>query len=332
MRSSKAMNSYRFVTYQLRLMLSRNESTAPKILPERGSAAWLRKTNMYAVMGITGQVGGQVADALLEAGQQVRAILRDETRAALWIGRGCEVVRATVDDADTLANAFRNTEGVFLMIPPDYDPAPGFPAIRKAIAAVRAAVDVARPGKLVFLSTVGAQVDTLSLLNNSRLMESALRELPLPTAFIRAGWFMENASWDVAAAREGLIPTYLQPLDHPIPMVATVDIARTIANAIQDRWQGHRVIELEGPRRYSALDIASGFADALGHPVRTEPVPRDTWEHIFRTQGMQNPEPRMRMLDGFNEGWIDFEGGEAGSLKAPTTLETVLRQLIERTP
>src|ERR1700761_6114976 len=106
---------------------------------------------MYAVMGITGQVGGQVANALLEAGQQVRAIVRDETRAAHWIGRGCEVVRATVDDADALTNAFRNTEGVFLMIPPDYDPAPGFPAIRKAIAAVRSAVDVARPGKLVFL-------------------------------------------------------------------------------------------------------------------------------------------------------------------------------------
>jgi hypothetical protein len=34
------------------------------------------------------------------------------------------------------------------------------------------------------------------------------------------------------------------------------------------------------------------------------------------------------MLDGFNEGWIEFESGEAGSVKGPTTLESVLKKLI----
>jgi hypothetical protein len=29
----------------------------------------------------------------------------------------------------------------------------------------------------------------------------------------------------------------------------------------------------------------------------------------------QNPLPRMQMLDGFNEGWIEFESGEAGCAK-----------------
>ena len=45
---------------------------------------------------------------------------------------------------------------------------------------------------------------------------------------------------------------------------------------------------------------------------------------------MKNPEPRIQMLDGFNEGWIEFEGGEAGSRKGKTALESVLRALIER--
>ena len=287
---------------------------------------------MYAVMGVTGQVGGQVANALLASGQTVRAILRDATKAGRWIERGCEVALATANDADALAAAFAGVDGVFLMIPPDYDPAPGFPGIQRIIDAVHRAVNVARPGKLVFLSTVGAQVEAFSLLNNSRMVEAALRELSIPVTFVRAGWFMENAAWDVAAAREGLIPSFLQPLDHAIPMVATADIARTVAAALQDAWQGRRIIELEGPRRYSALDIASGFAAALGRPVSTEPVPRDTWKNLFHTQGMQNPDPRMRMLDGFNEGWIDFEHGEAGSLKAATTLESVLRDLIQRFP
>jgi hypothetical protein len=45
---------------------------------------------------------------------------------------------------------------------------------------------------------------------------------------------------------------------------------------------------------------------------------------------MKNPIPRIRMLDGFNEGWIDFERGEAASQKGIVPLETVLKGLIER--
>jgi hypothetical protein len=43
---------------------------------------------------------------------------------------------------------------------------------------------------------------------------------------------------------------------------------------------------------------------------------------------MKNPEPRIQMLDGFNEGWIEFEG--KGVRKGNVALETVLRALVER--
>jgi len=36
------------------------------------------------------------------------------------------------------------------------------------------------------------------------------------------------------------------------------------------------------------------------------------------------------MLDGFNEGWIEFDGAEAGYRKGKVALETVLQALIER--
>jgi hypothetical protein len=61
-----------------------------------------------------------------------------------------------------------------------------------------------------------------------------------------------------------------------------------------------------------------------------EAVPRETWEPLFRSQGMKNPGPRIRMLDGFNEGWIEFEGGEAGSRKGNVAVGAVLKTLIER--
>jgi hypothetical protein len=47
-----------------------------------------------------------------------------------------------------------------------------------------------------------------------------------------------------------------------------------------------------------------------------EAVPRDTWEGPFASQGTKNPTPRAQMLDGFNEGWIEFENGEQARSKA----------------
>jgi hypothetical protein len=59
-------------------------------------------------------------------------------------------------------------------------------------------------------------------------------------------------------------------------------------------------------------------------------VPRATWEALFKSQGMKNPEPRAQMLDGFNEGWIDFEGDASSTRKGTVSLDTVLQALIAR--
>jgi NAD(P)H dehydrogenase (quinone) len=124
--------------------------------------------------------------------------------------------------------------------------------------------------------------------------------------------------------------SFLQPLDKPVPMVATADVGREAPKPLQESWTGRRVVELEGPRRVTPNEVATTFAEVLGRRVSMDDVPRETWEQLFRSQGMKNPAPRIRMLDGFNEGWIDFEHGEAGSLKGNVALETVLKTLIER--
>jgi NAD(P)H dehydrogenase (quinone) len=95
------------------------------------------------------------------------------------------------------------------------------------------------------------------------------------------------ASGDVQVAKVGVIPSFMQPLDHPIPMVATADVGQVAADLLRESWTGLSIIELEGPRRYSANDIAAGFAEALRPPVRTTSA-RDTWEVPFRSQGLSN--------------------------------------------
>jgi NAD(P)H dehydrogenase (quinone) len=252
---------------------------------------------MFAITGVTGKVGGAVARSLLAQGQKVRAVVRDAEKGRSWSAQGCDIAIASVEHAAGLAKAFQGAEGVFLMTPPNFDPEPGFPQTHKAAAAIRHAIETTRPGKVVFLSTVGAHVAEPNLLNNSKITEEMLRTTSVPIALLRAAWFMENASWDVE-------------------------------ELLNETWMGVRVIELEGPRRYSANDLVAGFSAALERPVRAEAVPRDQWETLFRSQGMKNPMPRIQMIDGFNEGWIDFESGEANSRKERTTLEAVLRSLV----
>jgi NAD(P)H dehydrogenase (quinone) len=284
--------------------------------------------NMFAVTGITGKVGSQVARTLLAQGQTVRAVVRDRTKGDEWAALGCEVSVANIGDEDALIEAFRGVEGVFLMTPPNYDPEPGFPDTQRNAAAIRAAIEKSRPAKVVFLSTVGAQVAEPNLLNNSGMTEAMLRTVPVPVAFLRAAWFMENASWDIESARSGVVHSFLQPLDHRIPMVATEDIAQTAVELLGESWKGVRIVELEGPERYSSDDVAAALASALRTPVRNEIVPRSTWEELFRSQGMKNPLARMRMVDGFNEGWIDFESGPQGSRKGSITLQVALQTLV----
>jgi uncharacterized protein YbjT (DUF2867 family) len=236
-----------------------------------------------------------------------------------------------MEDAASLTAAFEGATGVFVLPPSEFDPEPGFPEARAVIDAVSTALVKARPEKVVCLSTIGAQAQESNLLTQRTLMEQALREMPMPVTFLRPGWFMENAAWDVASARDdGVIASYLQPLDKPVPMVATADVGRVAAELLQQTWSGVRIVELEGPRRVSPNDLASAFARVLDRPVRAEVVDRQTWEALFRSQGMKYPLPRMRMLDGFNEGWIDFETHLDDIARGDVELDTVLGELVSR--
>jgi uncharacterized protein YbjT (DUF2867 family) len=286
---------------------------------------------MYAITGITGNVGGAMARALLSAGKSVRAVVRDAAKGREWAGQGCEVAVASMEDAGALAAAFLGTEGVFVLPPPEFDPAPGFPEGRSIISAVKRALETSKPKQVVCLSTIGAQATRTNLLTLRTLMEEALRELSLPVTFLRPGWFMENFAWDMPSARDrGVIASFLQPLDKSVPVIATADVGRVAAELIQQHWTDARVVELEATRRVTPLEVGATFARLLGRSVAVEAVPRETWDALLRSQGMKNPEPRIRMLDGFNEGWIEFEGGQAHSLKGSVTLDTVLAGLLSR--
>jgi NAD(P)H dehydrogenase (quinone) len=285
---------------------------------------------MFAVTGITGKVGAAVARSLLAADQPVRAVMRDRSKSAPWARLGCDIAIAELEDTGALTTAFEGTAGVFAMLPPVFDPSPGFPESTPLINSLSAALARARPSKAVVLSTIGADSPHPNLLNVLGQLEKVLGSLPMPLTFLRAAWFMENAAWDIASARSGLIQSYLQPLDRAVPMISTEDVGRAAAVLLQERWEGKRVVELESAQRVSPHDLAAAFAEVLGTPVRVEAVPRGQWESGFRAQGMKNPMPRIQMIDGFNAGWIDFPDRGAHARKGAIDIKQAIATLIQR--
>jgi uncharacterized protein YbjT (DUF2867 family) len=114
-------------------------------------------------------------------------------------------------------------------------------------------------------------------------------------------------------------------------MVATADIGRVIADTLVQQWQGRRVIEIEGPRRYTQHEIAALLGAAVGREVQAQAVPREQWEALFQSQGTARPMPRIEMIDGFNSGWIEFE--EAGvneRVIGTTPYEVVFGELVKQ--
>jgi uncharacterized protein YbjT (DUF2867 family) len=121
-------------------------------------------------------------------------------------------------------------------------------------------------------------------------MEQSLATLSIPVTFLRPGWFIDNAAWDVASAHDkGVIRSFLMPLDKRFAMVAAKDVGANAAALIQQHWTGVRVVELEGPARVS--------------PKSRRGVRRSAWSpgprRVDPASGMGSPVPRPRHTQSY---------------------------------
>jgi NAD(P)H dehydrogenase (quinone) len=284
---------------------------------------------MFAVMGITGKVGGTIADTLLQHGKQVRGIVRDAAKAQAWQDKGVEIVTSDYDDH--LTAALSGVEGVFVMIPPNMVPEPGFPDSVVRIAAIKKAILAIKPPRAVFLSSWGSEKTSgLGLIAPNRILEQELGDTGVPSAFLRPAWFMENLVYSLSAARStGNYFSLYHPLDRPYAMVATKDVGRIGAQTLLQDWQGNRVIEISGPISYSSKDAAAALGAAIGRPIAAVAVPRDSWVDTLAQNGM--PADRsgayIEMVDGLNSGWIGFGVPGTEQTKGTSDLVTTVKAL-----
>lgn len=283
----------------------------------------------YAVIGITGQVGSHLADQLIENGEFIRAVVRNPAKAAGWASRGVEIAVAELHDADALTKAFTGMDAVFVMTPPMFGSTDPINEHLDMLKALKSAIIGSGVKKIVYLSSVGGQhSEGTGAIKKLYDMEQAFADLPVASAGIRAAWFMENYAGAIAhAAETGYLGSFLNPTSFAIPMIAAGDIGKLAAELLQQTWDGKRIIELEGPCRYAADDVALVLSTYLKLPVTAQPIPEDQHTDTYVSFGF-TPEAALLMTEmtgGFNKGWIVFEGTPAEHVYGETLLEDALR-------
>src|SRR5689334_20014796 len=114
---------------------------------------------MFVITGSLGNTGSVVVQSLLDAGQKVRAVVRDTQapKAQALAAKGVDLVAANLEDVAAVTRAFEGAQGVYLLSPPD---AQSKDFVGERVRLFRGLVEAVRAAKVphvVLLSSIGAQ-------------------------------------------------------------------------------------------------------------------------------------------------------------------------------
>lgn len=232
---------------------------------------------VHGVFAATGRQGSATADALLERGVRVRALVRrpQSPEAQALAERGAEVVYADLDHPDTLAPAMEGLDALWFMTTMTGDDGPaGEIAMGRALAdaAVRSGV-----GRVVFSSVGGAERDSgVPHFDSKYEVEEYLAGLDLPVTVVRPVFFLENLPYMTSVEGDRVVVRMAIPEDVPLQMIAARDIGRAAATVLvePDSVAGDSVeiggVELRGEQ------IAAEIGAGIGKSGHYEALPLDT--------------------------------------------------------
>ncbi len=223
---------------------------------------------MIAVMGATGNVGTKVADLLLQAGEDVRALQHGRNLAALREA-GAEVVDGDAMIADELM-AFLDGAVAALVLLPENVADPAFVENRLLMSrAIRDALRASGVAHVVALSAVGAdRADVPGPPAGLHRFERDLSELEETNVLVlRSAAYMDYLLAALPMIRDQHINGSATAADVRFPMVATQDVASEAAERLRHRdFIGHEVKFLLGPQDITMAEATTAMGRRLGMP------------------------------------------------------------------
>ncbi len=209
---------------------------------------------MILVTGATGNVGRSLVNRLLAAGEKVRALTRDPSRAAL--PDAVEVVAGDYDRPETITAALAGIDKAYLMVGGDVS---GFPAAAAA-AGVR---------HIVLLSSCDAYAHERENLiaKMHEDAEQAVRASGLAWTFLRPDGFASNTlRWAPAIRATGVVRTAFP--EQGMPVIDPQDIAAVAVLALTQPGHEGKIYPLTGPESLTVPEQLAAIAAAIGRELR----------------------------------------------------------------
>jgi len=283
---------------------------------------------MYVVTGASGNTGHIVAESLLDAGKQVRAIGRSADHLQRLISKGAEPCLCDATDRLALSKAFAGAEGVYVMIPPNAA-SRDYRAFQDRVTdSIAAAIEASEVAYAVALSSFGAdKKDKTGPVVGLHHLEHRLSQIAgLNVLFLRPGYFMENTLAQIGIVKG--MGTTAGPLrgDLELPMIATQDIGEYAADALLSlEFTGQNVQELLGERDLSMVEAASVIGRSIGNPdLSYLQLPPSEVRSAFIGMGMSEniADLMLEMCDALNNGHMAALEERTDSNTTPTSYET----------
>jgi NAD(P)H dehydrogenase (quinone) len=236
------------------------------------------------ITGAAGRTGGSAARLLLERGHRVRAMVhRFDDRAAALRDGGAEVFVGDLNDIDDVRKAAEGVSAAYFV----YPIAPG---LLDATATFAQAAEEAGVSAVVNMSQISARRGAPSDAARIHwLGERVLDWSPVAATHLRPTFFAEWFTiFGAAGIRdEGVLRLPFGNGRHA-PITAE-DQGRVIA-AILEHPEEHagQVYPLFGAVEMNHHEIAEAISQALGRPVRYEPVDIPTWIDGIKAQGFSS--------------------------------------------
>lgn len=284
---------------------------------------------MYAILGVTGHVGGAAARELLRRGEPVRAVVRDPAKGAEWADAGAQVAVADLGDRESLAEALRGCAGAFVLLPTDTAAADPDAAHRATADTIAEAVRESGVPHVVALSSVGADLaEGTGPIRWLHHLENALRATGARITALRSGHFQEKVELILGAVLgAGVYPVFAESADVPTPMIATRDIGGVVADLLLTPAAASEVVDLDGPV-CTERQVAEELSALLGRPIHVVTVPKAGWAAAMVDGGLppQLAAELVGLYDAEERGILQLRGDRhlTGETDLAKTLQHIL--------
>jgi uncharacterized protein YbjT (DUF2867 family) len=288
---------------------------------------------VIAVFGATGRIGRATAQALRAQDVPVRAVVRSRAQAGQLEAWGCEVAVADVREREQVAAAIDGVDAVHVMFPTAPRAPDAVSEMRAAIDSVSGALRATAPPAVLAISDYGAELETgTGVTLMFHYLETRLRELPCALTLLRSAEHTQNWARQIPAALEtGTLDSLHHPLTKRFPTVSAPDVGVIAAALLIDPPPptSPRIVQVEGPQRYTALDVAAILTDVAGRTVVARELARAEWETALRRTGLSAGYATLivELFDAHNAGRIDVAPGSEVR-KGTTDLLDVIASLL----